>query len=206
VPSLTTAGFAAAVPLRVLVTNSEATPSSVTAVESHGPLMPLPLKVSATRPLRSRTIRQPAAEFATVPSVEGVLPTTTQPPGRTTSAVVRPTPPGHGPGSLFASIVGPSTDAGRRSWNAGAAAVGIGAMGAGVQRQRVILLARYPMKRWAADWYSMISSLANQTSISCAASSRLPDACTRLATAMPRSLAYARLICAKSPRMVPGGA
>jgi hypothetical protein len=36
--------------------------------------------------------------------VVGKLPTITQPLRRTTSAVVRPTPPGHGPGKVVGSI------------------------------------------------------------------------------------------------------
>ena len=47
------------------------------------------------------TMRQPAFAVAAMPLLEGVLPTTTQPPGSTSSAVVRPTPPGHDPGSML---------------------------------------------------------------------------------------------------------
>src|SRR5580704_5860563 len=39
-----------------------------------------------------------------MPSVVGKLPTITQPLRKTTSAVVKPTPPGHGPGSAAGSI------------------------------------------------------------------------------------------------------
>src|SRR5262249_19314469 len=60
--------------------------------------------VSATRPLLLMTSRHPACAVAAVPSLVGRLPTTTQPPGRMPRAVVRPTPPGHGPGSLEAVI------------------------------------------------------------------------------------------------------
>src|SRR5271155_1716727 len=63
--------------------------------------MPRPLMVSATLPQLLSTIRQPAAEVDAIPFLDGVLPTTTQPPGSTTSAVVRPTPPGHGPGRVL---------------------------------------------------------------------------------------------------------
>src|SRR5215469_7344833 len=56
--------------------------------------------VSRTRPRLLSTIRQPAFAVAAIPFVDGVLPTTTHPPGSMSSAVVRPTPPGHGPGSL----------------------------------------------------------------------------------------------------------
>src|SRR5215831_1695058 len=50
--------------------------------------------VSATCPLLLMTSRHPALAVAAVPSVVGRLPT----------AVVRPTPPGHGPGSEEALI------------------------------------------------------------------------------------------------------
>src|SRR3974390_2122445 len=60
--------------------------------------------VSATCPWLLITSRHPAWAVAEVPSVVGRLPTTTQPPGRIPSAVVRPTPPGQGPGSVVASI------------------------------------------------------------------------------------------------------
>jgi hypothetical protein len=40
-----------------------------------------------------------------MPFSDGRLPTTTQPPGRTSSAVVRPTPPGQAPGSWLALIL-----------------------------------------------------------------------------------------------------
>jgi hypothetical protein len=38
-----------------------------------------------------------------MPFFVGRLPTTTQPLCNTANAVVKPTPPGHGPGSLFAA-------------------------------------------------------------------------------------------------------
>ena len=66
--------------------------------------MPWPDMVSATCPLLLMTSRHPALAVALVPSMVGRLPTTTQPPRRIPSAVVRPTPPGHGPGSEDAPI------------------------------------------------------------------------------------------------------
>src|SRR5690348_11451634 len=72
---------------------------------SQGPSMPVPAKVWRTRSWLSRTIRQPADAVAAEPSLVGKLPTTTQPPRRISSAVVRPTPPGQGPGSLDALIL-----------------------------------------------------------------------------------------------------
>ena len=98
-PRCTTRPPAATVPFSTLVTNSFATEPLLSAVASHGPLMPWPAMVSRTWPLLSSTIRQPAFAVAAIPLLDGVLPTTTQPPGRTTSAVVSPTPPGQGPGS-----------------------------------------------------------------------------------------------------------
>src|SRR5205807_8267243 len=92
------------VPFRTLVTNSSANGPRVASDMSQGPLMPLPERVSRTRPRLSRAIRQPADEVAAEPSLVGRLPTTTQPPRRISSAVVRPTPPGHLPGSLAALI------------------------------------------------------------------------------------------------------
>src|SRR5712672_2627135 len=71
---------------------------------SHGPLMPLPDRVSRTLPQRSSTSRQPALAVAAMPFVVGRLPTTTQPPCRTDSAVVRPIPPGQAPGRCLALI------------------------------------------------------------------------------------------------------
>jgi len=56
--------------------------------------------VSATWPWLLMTSRHPAFAVADMPFVVGRLPTTTQPPGRMPRAVVRPTPPGHGPGRL----------------------------------------------------------------------------------------------------------
>ncbi len=103
-PLLTTLPPAALVPASTLVTNSSANGPRVASAMSQGPLMPLPESVSRTRPRLSRTIRQPADAVAAEPSLVGRLPTTTQPPRRISSAVVRPTPPGHLPGSLAALI------------------------------------------------------------------------------------------------------
>src|SRR5215471_3780751 len=105
VPLCTTMPPAALVPFSTLVTNSCEAGPRLTEVMSQGPLMPLPANVSRTRPWLSRTIRQPADEVAAEPSLVGRLPTTTQPPGRISSAVVRPTPPGQEPGSLAATIL-----------------------------------------------------------------------------------------------------
>src|SRR5215471_13238815 len=105
VPLCTTMPPAALVPFSTLVTNSCEAGPRLTEVMSQGPLMPLPANVSRTRPWLSRTIRQPADEVAAEPSLVGRLPTTTQPPGRISSAVVRPTPPGQLPGSLAATIL-----------------------------------------------------------------------------------------------------
>jgi hypothetical protein len=46
--------------------------------------------VSLTWPWLLSTIRQPAFAVAAWPFFDGTLPTTTQPPGSTTSAVLRP--------------------------------------------------------------------------------------------------------------------
>src|SRR5215469_12743811 len=101
VPPLTTFGLAATVPLRTLVTNSVAVLPASSAVISHGPLMGAPEIVSTALPEESRTIRHPACMVAELPSLVGRLPTMTNPPRSATRAVVRPRPPGHGPGSLF---------------------------------------------------------------------------------------------------------
>ena len=61
--------------------------------------MPFPEMVATGVPLLFRTIRQPACAVAAVPSVVGRLPTMTNPDFSATSAVVRPTPPGHPPSS-----------------------------------------------------------------------------------------------------------
>src|SRR5580692_11221536 len=98
VPRWTTPPAAATVPLRTLVTNRSDREPELTAVASHGPLMPWPAIVSRTWPWGPRTIRQPARAVAAWPLADGVLPTTTQPPGSTASAVLRPTPPGQAPG------------------------------------------------------------------------------------------------------------
>ncbi len=80
-------------PPSTLVTNSSDTRPRLTAVMSHGPSMPWPANVSRTTPWLSSTIRQPGPEIE--PFLVGSEPTTTQPPGSATRAVVRPTPPGH---------------------------------------------------------------------------------------------------------------
>src|SRR5437588_9332737 len=66
---------------------------------SHGPLIFVPEIVSLTAPLESSTRRQPRFAVEAMPFFVGRLPTITNPFFRTVSAVVRPTPPGHGPGS-----------------------------------------------------------------------------------------------------------
>src|SRR5262249_28366461 len=104
VPMFTVAPPAATVPFSTLLTNSTATLPALMVAMSQGPLMPWPAMVLATCPMLLMTSRQPAFAVALVPSVVGRLPTTTQPPGRIPSAVVRPTPPGHRPGSVDASI------------------------------------------------------------------------------------------------------
>src|SRR5215469_5522664 len=101
VPPSTTFGLAATVPLRTLVTNSVAVVPASTAVISHGPLIGPPEIVATGLPDESRTIRHPACMVAELPFLVGRLPTMTNPPRSATSAVVRPMPPGHGPGSLF---------------------------------------------------------------------------------------------------------
>jgi hypothetical protein len=102
-PRDTTDPFAGTVALRTFVTNKTAALSRSSAVMSHGPLIPLPARVSTGRPLLSMTMRQPACAVAAVPSEVGKLPTMTKPDFKATSAVVSPTPPGHGPGKLFGS-------------------------------------------------------------------------------------------------------
>src|SRR3984957_14737361 len=84
-------------PFSTLVTNRWAIRPCSAMVESHGPLIPCPRNVSAILPLRLSTIRQPALALAAIPLLDGVLPTTTQPPLSTSRAVGRPTPPGHRP-------------------------------------------------------------------------------------------------------------
>ena len=69
---------------------------------SQGPLTSSPAIVRAAWPELSSASRQPACAVAALPFAVGRLPTTTYPPGRIASAVVRPTPPGHGPGSAGA--------------------------------------------------------------------------------------------------------
>src|SRR5437588_3261683 len=102
VPLFTTLPLAATVPLSTLVTKRSAWLPSSSAVISHGPLIGEPANVSATSPVLSTTIKQPALTVAEVPSVVGTLPTITQPLCSTASAVVRPTPPGQAPGRSFA--------------------------------------------------------------------------------------------------------
>src|SRR5580704_15376272 len=82
----------ATVPFSTLVTNSTAWLPRSRVAMSHGPLMPLPQKVSRTWPNGSSTIRQPGPE--TFPPLVGSEPTMTQPLRSEASAVVRPTPPG----------------------------------------------------------------------------------------------------------------
>src|SRR5579884_1345823 len=77
---------------------------------SHGPLIGPPAIVSSTLPRLFSTSRQPALAVAEVPSVVGRLPTITNPLRVTASAVVNPTPPGHGPGRAAGSICA-NTDA-----------------------------------------------------------------------------------------------
>ena len=84
--------------------NSDTALPLSSAVMSHGPLIPSPEIVSTTVPLLLSTKRHPACAVAAVPSAVGRLPTITQPDLSTTKAVVKPTPPGHGPGSFVASI------------------------------------------------------------------------------------------------------
>src|SRR5437879_5609213 len=93
----------AAPPLSTMLTNIVVLEPSLTAVEPHGPWMLALAIVFTTLPLLSSTIRQPYLAVADLPLVVGRLPTTTNPPGRMFSAFVSPTPPGHAPGSVFAS-------------------------------------------------------------------------------------------------------
>jgi len=79
-------------PLSTLVKKSSAMVPSSRTVASQGPLMGPPEKVSTT------------CAVAAVPSLVGKLPTITQPARKTTSAVVKPTPPGQEPGRLAALI------------------------------------------------------------------------------------------------------
>src|SRR5512135_2441989 len=71
---------------------------------SQGPLIGAPEMVSTGFPVLSSTIRQPAWAVAGVPSVVGRLPTITHQERSATRAVVSPTPPGHAPGNVPASI------------------------------------------------------------------------------------------------------
>src|SRR5262249_15395051 len=96
VPRRTTLPFAATVPFKTFVTNRAADRPWLTAVASHGPLIPRPLKVVRTDPWLSSTTRHPADEVAACPFLDGKLPTMTQP-CTSTRAVVSPTPPGQRP-------------------------------------------------------------------------------------------------------------
>src|SRR5450755_1862921 len=71
---------------------------------SHGPLIGPPAIVSTTFPVLSRTSKQPACAVWDMPSLVGRLPTTTNPLRSAPSAVVRPTPPGQGPGNVAGLI------------------------------------------------------------------------------------------------------
>src|SRR3984957_4911738 len=94
-------GCLARMPPRTLVTNRSAVFPYWAAVMSHGPSMPYPEMVFLTCPHWSRTIRQPGPEIA--PLTVGSEPTTTQPLGSATRAVVRPTPPGHAASLILAN-------------------------------------------------------------------------------------------------------
>jgi hypothetical protein len=73
----------------------------VARVMSQGPLTSGLVHVSTGTPERERTIRQPAgfSVGSAPPGPAGKLPTTTQPPGRTTRPVERPMPPGQDRGA-----------------------------------------------------------------------------------------------------------
>ena len=71
---------------------------------SQGPLIWGSVIVSTTFPLLSSTIRHPACAVSGMPSVVGKLPTITHPLRKTTRAVVKPTPPGQGPGNVAGLI------------------------------------------------------------------------------------------------------
>ena len=71
---------------------------------SHGPLIGPPAIVSTTFPWLLSTSRHPALAVFDTPFEVGRLPTITNPLRVTASAVVSPTPPGHGPGSAFGLI------------------------------------------------------------------------------------------------------
>src|SRR6266853_5540694 len=94
----------ATVPFNTLVTKRDALEPPSSAAMSQGPLISDPKKVSTTLPWLSNTSKHPACAVAAVPSVVGKLPTTTQPLLSATKAVVKPIPPGQGPGSFVASI------------------------------------------------------------------------------------------------------
>ena len=89
---------AATVPLSTLVTYSVVTKPWSTAVMSHGPLIGPPAIVLTTFPELSSASRHPALAVFALPSEVGRLPTITNPLRVTASAVVSPTPPGHGRG------------------------------------------------------------------------------------------------------------
>ena len=83
-------------PPRALETNTCADVAVDVTARSQGPTMFLFVMVSTAAPWSFSTIRHPAGSRpGSAPLlVVGRLPTTTQPPGRMPSAVVRPTPPG----------------------------------------------------------------------------------------------------------------
>src|SRR6202035_2239638 len=84
--------------LRTFETKIAACEPLTDAVRSQGPLMSGLDHVSTSRPKLSRTSRHPtglALKGAPDGPAAGMLPTTTQPPGRIASAVPRPMPPGH---------------------------------------------------------------------------------------------------------------
>jgi len=60
--------------------------------------------VDTILPCEFSTIRQPTSVADKVTPAVGRLPTITKPDRKATSAVVSPTPPGHGPGNLDALI------------------------------------------------------------------------------------------------------
>src|SRR5580658_7817628 len=84
-------------PPRALETNSAAVVGVLETARSQGPTMSLLVMLSTGVPLSLSTMRQPTglSPGRAPPAAVGRLPTTTQPPGRMPSAVVRPIPPGH---------------------------------------------------------------------------------------------------------------
>src|SRR5580692_304973 len=104
-------------PPRALDTNTCADVAVDVTARSQGPTMFLPVMVWTGAPWSFSTIRHPAGSRpgSAPPFVVGRLPTTTQPPGRMPSAVVRPMPPGQAipAGSLATSanrVVRPAGD------------------------------------------------------------------------------------------------